>query len=69
MVLTSGDLKRLLSVIRERARRAGTQLTKITKTASNKRFDQRTLSKVADALQSAYGQMKEIEETLVEMVD
>lgn len=69
MVLTSADLKRLLSLMRNRATRARGHLNKIIMTGKLKRFDHRALTKVANALQDAYGQMRVIEEGIQDVLE
>lgn len=67
-ILTSADVKRLMQTFRERARRVVSQSNKIIRTASQKRVDSRSLLKVADSVQSAYGFLKDIEDALQQLV-
>ena len=67
MFVSQTDLKRTLSVMRNRARRAQTSLKKIEGLSKNKRFGTDTLSRVADMVQDSYLQLKFIENLLQEI--
>ena len=69
MIITATDAKRLLKVIRARAGRASTQIRRIENATKLKRPRAETIANIVTSLQTAYGELRVIEDVLADMLD